>query len=253
MTDPGQPLRLSHTDSSPTSAGNSIDSSVETVLTSLRETQPSPNLTQRLLETIASHEAATAANPSLYPLRRLSAVRDPRPAGIATFPPVLRVAGWLSLAAALVLSLSLAFLHRHHPAATANTIATADPTVAQPAITPSTPSVASTSRSNTPGDSCCQSTRSEEPPQIAPDREAKRRVPLQAAALHPSHLASFPAPPLPLTSQEKLLLRVAQAQNPQQSPILNPALRASIAARDDESFQIFFAQATTIKPYQPSN
>lgn len=228
MTDPGQPLSNSPDPFSPHSVADSmdpIDHSIETVLTSLREAEPSPGLNRRLLDTIASLEAATASNSGRRPSPRLSAVR---------------AAGWLSLAATLVLTLSLAFLHQHHLAPTPSTATTV------PSVTSEAPISTSNPQSNS-------SDRREEPPHVALSHGAQRRAHPQAAALHSTRLASFPAPPLPLTPQEKLLLRVAHAQNPQQSPTLNPALRASLAARDNENFQIFFAPATTIKPYEPSN
>jgi len=51
----------------------------------------------------------------------------------------------------------------------------------------------------------------------------------------------FPAPPLPLTEQERLLLRLAHRNDPQVRTILNPEQRAAEAARATEQFQQFFA------------
>ena len=52
--------------------------------------------------------------------------------------------------------------------------------------------------------------------------------------------ASFPAPPLPLTEQEKLLLRVAHRGNPENMAILNPEVQAVISAKATQEFQQFF-------------
>ena len=52
--------------------------------------------------------------------------------------------------------------------------------------------------------------------------------------------ASFPAPPLPLTEQEKLLLRLAHGRDPEDTAILNPAAQAAQSARANEQFQQFF-------------
>jgi hypothetical protein len=57
--------------------------------------------------------------------------------------------------------------------------------------------------------------------------------------------ASFPAPPLPLTEQEKLLLRLAHRRNPEDTAILNPAARAAQSARANEQFQQFFQMNAT--------
>ena len=232
MNDPGRSRSLFPVDSPQNSMdhfiGDSIDQPIGTVFTSLREIEPSPGLHRRLVEALAAHQAASATPSSRRPPPRLSAVR---------------AAGWLSLAASLVLTVSFTFLHEHHHAIRTNPagLASSVPFIA------SIPAVASQSNS------CCLSERSKEPPHFASNHGAQRRVHRQAAATSTSQLASFPAPPLPLTPQEKLLLRVAQARNPQQSAVLNPAFRASLAARDDENFQIFFAPATTIKSYEPSN
>jgi hypothetical protein len=52
---------------------------------------------------------------------------------------------------------------------------------------------------------------------------------------------SFPAPPLPLTEQEKLLLRLARRNDPKDRTLLNPELRAAQAAKSTQQFQQFFA------------
>jgi hypothetical protein len=56
---------------------------------------------------------------------------------------------------------------------------------------------------------------------------------------------SFPAPPLPLTKQEKLLLRLAHRRNPEDTAILNTAAQAVQSARDNEQFQQFFRMNAT--------
>jgi hypothetical protein len=57
--------------------------------------------------------------------------------------------------------------------------------------------------------------------------------------------ASFPAPPLPLTEQEKLLLRLAHRRNPEDTTILNPAAQAAQSAKANEQFQQFFQMSAT--------
>ena len=90
-------------------------------------------------------------------------------------------------------------------------------------------------------------------PQHAP---ADRRVGANGAALrqlppvkHPhdapaaleTQTASFPAPPLPLTEQERLLLRLAHRGDADNMGILNPVTRAAQTAKATEQFQQFFA------------
>jgi hypothetical protein len=51
---------------------------------------------------------------------------------------------------------------------------------------------------------------------------------------------SYPAPPLPLTEQEKLLLRLAHRGDVQDMALLNPDLRAAQSAAATKQFQQFF-------------
>jgi hypothetical protein len=67
----------------------------------------------------------------------------------------------------------------------------------------------------------------------------------QPAARHPHaaapvQTASFPAPPLPLTEQERLLLRLAHQRDASKEPALNPALHDAQMAKANEQFQQFF-------------
>jgi hypothetical protein len=56
----------------------------------------------------------------------------------------------------------------------------------------------------------------------------------------PAQLASFPAPPLPLTDQEKLLLRLAHQRDATNMAALNPAVHDAQIAKANEQFQKFF-------------
>jgi hypothetical protein len=61
-----------------------------------------------------------------------------------------------------------------------------------------------------------------------------------AAVTREKEAASFPAPPLPLTDQEKLLLRVAHRADMDKMALLNPDVRAAQTAKATEQFQQFF-------------
>jgi hypothetical protein len=62
-----------------------------------------------------------------------------------------------------------------------------------------------------------------------------------APAVGETQMASFPAPPLPLTEQERLLLRLAHRGDSDTTAILNPDVRAAQTAKATEQFQQFFA------------
>jgi len=69
-----------------------------------------------------------------------------------------------------------------------------------------------------------------------------RRKSLRGSAARPreSELTSYPAPPLPLTDQERLLLRFAHRDDVQNDGILNPSLQTAESAEAAEQFQQFF-------------
>jgi hypothetical protein len=52
--------------------------------------------------------------------------------------------------------------------------------------------------------------------------------------------ASYPAPPLPLTEQERMLLRVAHRDDAKNKALLDPELQAAQSAKNTEQFQHFF-------------
>jgi hypothetical protein len=91
-----------------------------------------------------------------------------------------------------------------------------------------------------------QATRPEFVTQKAPTgpRRTTSRVsvrrPHDVPAAGETQASSFPAPPLPLTEQERLLLRLAHRGDPENMAILNPEVRAAQTAKATEQFQEFF-------------
>lgn len=57
--------------------------------------------------------------------------------------------------------------------------------------------------------------------------------------------ASFPAPPMPLTAQERLLLRLVHKVDPVEMAMLDPKFRAMQEAEEKAEFQRFFGQVAT--------
>ncbi len=82
----------------------------------------------------------------------------------------------------------------------------------------------------------------------SPATRQERKVRLvrrdDSLALREVRAASRPAPPLPLTKQEKLLLRVARTAGPEELAMLNPDERARRRAESDAEFQQFFGKST---------
>jgi hypothetical protein len=61
---------------------------------------------------------------------------------------------------------------------------------------------------------------------------------------HVAQAASHPAPPLPLTRQEQLLLHVVHQVDPRQLAMLNPSMQARQNAKEKDEFQKFFGPTT---------
>jgi len=73
-----------------------------------------------------------------------------------------------------------------------------------------------------------------------------------SAALDDMHAASRPAPPMPLTEQERLLLRLVHKDAPVELAMLDSKMRALQDSEEKTEFQRFFAQpAKPIQPEQP--
>ena len=78
---------------------------------------------------------------------------------------------------------------------------------------------------------------------IEPRRTAARvtaRRPRNLPAVRDARSGGFPAPPLPLTQQERMLLRVAHRNDAKTKALLNPDLQAAQSAKNTEQFQHFF-------------
>lgn len=68
-----------------------------------------------------------------------------------------------------------------------------------------------------------------------------------SAALQDTRAVSYPAPPMPLTEQEKLLLRVAHKGDPVELAMLNPEIRARQETQSEDEFKEFFPPPPPIK------
>jgi hypothetical protein len=63
-----------------------------------------------------------------------------------------------------------------------------------------------------------------------------------SVAMSEMQAPSFPAPPMPLTEQERLLLRIARKVDPVEMAMLDPKVRALQDAEEKAEFQRFFGQ-----------
>jgi hypothetical protein len=73
------------------------------------------------------------------------------------------------------------------------------------------------------------------------------QTPTDAQLLADLHAPSHPAPPLPLTPQEKLFLRMLRYGNATQIAELNPIVRAKEDADETAAFKAFFPDPPPLK------
>jgi hypothetical protein len=187
-----------------------IDQTIERLMAGLREAEPPAGMQRRILEVMRVHEAESSG-----PLRhRLITPWLLRPS----------VATSLACAAALAASLIVAVrvhLPWHAPADTtsASTHAAAQQLARPETFTRKAP--------------------------IEPRRTVARvstRRPRRGDVSAPdqTQAASYPAPPLPLTEQERLLLHLAHRDDAENKAMLNPDLQATQSAKATKQFQQFF-------------
>ena len=208
------------------------DNAVHSLLRGLRDAQPDPDFESRLLRRLAGRQetAGNARRPRWLPMW-LGLSRG-------TFARRLAFVS-VGVVAAVCILISFAVLRRlqvspHTPSVADNTQSArpSAPRSAEPVVAQEQPAMASSaSRARTHG------LRSSHQP--APPRD--------------EITTSFPAPPMPLTAQERLLLRMARADEQQRSTLLDPGLRASADAARAEEFQRFFIAATTIRDERSLN
>ena len=179
------------------------DGTIERLLMGLRDAEPPGGMERRILEALDGMEAReTVTSASLWRL---------------PFRPAIA----MLLACTVILIVALTFhQHRHAPGDVRNRSTSTD-------VRPATRPELSTQKVST-----------------VPRRTTSRipvKHPHDASATGETQTASFPAPPLPLTEQERLLLRLAHRGGDDNMAILNPDTRAAQTAKATEQFQQFFA------------
>jgi hypothetical protein len=105
---------------------------------------------------------------------------------------------------------------------------------APPALPPSAPKIVVGSVKFPPRHADTRSTT------MPSKKSPKQANDMDAIALEEMRAPSQPPPPIPLTAQEKLLLRVVYNRDPVQLAALTPAARARDDAQEEADFQKFF-------------
>lgn len=199
------------------------DRAIDKVLAALRDAEPPAGMESRILDALDQHRSApTSPTPRSWLL--------PRRAGLPRAGLAGALAASLVLAALVGLTLLQPARQRSLPTP-ANHGPSTQPRPHPPA------DLAATSHSNH-----SNSTR-KPPPSPSLKTASASQAPsrdLDALALSESLAPSLPAPPLPLTPQEQLLLRVLHRRDPDPLTDLNRELRAKQEAEQLADFDQFF-------------
>ena len=183
------------------------DRTIEHLLAGLRDAEPPPGMHHRILDAMVARQAtAHSSRWLLHP-------------ALAT-----------SLACALAITMSLTGWTHHRRPTPANlsshtTNVDAQQTKAQ-----------QTAAHKTPNELLALSTRWRTASRVS----LRPTQPREYSDQEEARTAGFPAPPLPLTGQEKLLLRLAHRNDAQDMNLLNPDVQAEESAKAIQQFQQFF-------------
>jgi hypothetical protein len=182
-----------------------IDRNVETVLRGLRDVQPEASLEQRIARALQAEPAVSERTPWFR--------------------------GWafaMPIAAVLGIAIAANLLHLQHTSRDqeAARLATRMPSVPTQPLEPTVP-----------GD--LQWTPTSVTAHAVPHRMVRAHVP----GAPPQEPRSFPAPELPLTEQERLLLRLTHRDDPVQLARLAPGPRADRYQAEKDAVSEFFKPA----------
>ena len=204
------------------------DEGIERVLAALREAEAPEGMEQRILQSMQKRASARRGwNPLIMFIIRMPSLR-------------IRRQSWaIAVTAVAIVSLAACFTvfqgHRmeHDFADSKKQIAPAYP----PA--PKVQTAAASALQPLPARSVAHSRDKTN------TRKAGAGSNADSVALHAMLAVSYPAPPMPLTEQEKLLLRIAHRRDPVELAMLEPLLRSVQDAEEKAEFQKFFRQSPT--------
>lgn len=211
---------------------NSEDA-IEKVLAGLRDADAPSGMERRILEAVESRTSVR----SQRGWRRWRSIWLLRPTTLVAGRPVIY---GVALAAVFTFALAISAIHRHEDSSAQAKTTPAGGTPTSREALPAVPSVVVAKDTQLPATvpSRARSTRKTNArrARLTPDRDL--------VALREMRAASRPAPPLPLTEQEKLLVRFVQTHSRQELAAVNPMKWAERDAEEKAEFDIFFGLPT---------
>lgn len=210
----------------------SSEEAIEKVLADLRDAEVPDGMERRILERL-DERASMQSRSSRRRLRPIWLVMPTRPLMVRSLAWGVALAGFFAIALAVPAIRRLG----HAPVQVPTPSKVNSGEVA--ATVPATSGVVETSPQVSLSGSNAHSRRKAKARSVVGVQDS------DSAALGETRAASFPAPPLPLTDQERLLLRIVHKRDPVELAELNPVLRAARAEKDKREVQRFFEPSTT--------
>jgi hypothetical protein len=205
---------------------------IERLLAGLRDAEAPAGMERRILDRLEERAAAAQARSGW---RRLRPIWPAMPTGSISARAL--VCG-LALAGVFAIAFAIPAIRRlgHAPVHSKNAVAAVKPVRTASAV------VAANVAELSPRGSNVRLGMTTNVPEAGLVRAADSDSD-DSVALSEMQAASFPAPPMPLTEQERLLLRLAHKVDPVEMAMLDPKLRAMQDAEEKAEFQRFFGQS----------
>lgn len=211
---------------SETSGTNRTDESIDSLLAGIRNAEPPAGMGRRILQTLQQRVSTETAR------------TGPKWSGLAR--PVLWSAA-SSLVVAVLITLAVRFpaLHRRAADPTPKS-ATQAAVITSPKATGIPEEADGLEQDGTRANAANWLNASHGPARATAVRALPPQDAEDAIALAEMRAPSHPAPPMPLTEQERLLQHVAQSGDPQQMAALDPGVRAKQEIEAKAEVEAFF-------------
>jgi hypothetical protein len=216
------------------------DEAIEQVLAALREAEAPVGMERRILETL-EEKASSQVGSGWRRLRPIWLTMPARPVATRFLACGVASAGLFAIGLAIY---SIHAIRRPGHLPTQSKMAPAS----VGSLPPATSGTVASSAQLVPHETSVPSIGRPDTEEKPNARRARANSTADSVALQEMLAVSYPAPPMPLTEQEKLLLRIAHRSDPVELAILEPMLRTVQDAEEKEEFQRFFEQPATKQP-----
>ena len=204
------------------------EQAIEKVLSGLNGVEAPSDMERRILRKLQNHTSLSAAQSTR------SLLQSRFPSWLAEHTRAFAIATACGIAALLVVLITPAIRHTGHATAPSTPSAQSAPAAVQPSPTEMTAATSAQAPTSIARKAATHHTNRTTPTSAEDDlAEREMRAP------------SLPAPPMPLTDQEKLLLRLVHANDPVELALIDSKSWATQFTRSKAQFDKFFAPPKT--------